>query len=1063
MSNKARWSAVSVRGFRASSLARLLATLLACFILTTTCAQSRWSSVNASTGETQALTQEQNRAAAAKLVAEAERLESEKTGEAQKKALEKFREALALWRAAADVKGEAMTLKSMAEIYQATSDTKEALETSERALQLFQSLGDRAGEAEALIRIGIINYDIEDSSKALDYLNRAMEILRQVPDRKLEASALESLGNVHDALGEPRRAMEFLTRSLALRRALGDKPGEASVLSNIGSVHQNLRELRAALENYMPALEFFRAAKDLQNEAITLNNIAVAWSDLGEIPRALEYYSQALSVRRAAGDRRGEGITLANIGSNYYRLGDNEQALAHYNEALELFKKLQDTVGEARVLERIAILHNNAGDGQKALETYNYLLELWRARKDRRSEGTVLFRIGSAHHAMKNYARAMDYLRQSLAIARAVEDSSDEAEVLQRMAVVYRSTGKLEESADAYKQALEIYGRSSKDREPMALYGSARTEILRGNLETARKQIELAIELAESLRGKFSSPALRMSILADRKRHYETYIDVLMRLHEREPNREYDALALQIQELARARGLLDLLNESQADIRQGGDPVLLARERAIQSQINDKEFYRMTVLRSSGKEKQLADVEQELNTLLLRHRETQAEIRAKSPQYAALTQPKPLNLREIQTTVLDPDTVLLEYALGDERSYLWVVSDNSRATFVLPGREEIERGARRFYDQLSASPETPIAAAANRANVRPLPPQADDRETAITLGKMLIGPAADRLGKKRLLVVTDGALEYVPFGALHSPLAPGEASANNARSTDAYRPLIIDHEIVSLPSASVLSFLRNEARGRKRATKAVAVLADPVFRRDDPRLTSSKDVSRKAADPSGPDKSQAVAVTRSARDSGLGEFARLRFTRQEAQSILSLVPAQSRLEALDFAASRATAQSPELGDYRILHFATHGLLNSKHPELSGLVLSLVDDQGKQVDGFLRFHEIYNLKLNADLAVLSACQTALGKEVRGEGLMGLTRGFMYAGAQRVAASLWMVEDRATAELMKRFYEGMLKRGLPAAAALRAAQVSMLKEKRWAAPHYWAAFTLQGEWR
>ena len=1061
MSDKASRSALSFRTFRTSSLARLLATLLACFILTTTCAQSRWSSVNASTGETQALTKEQNRAAAEKLVAEAERLESEKTGEAQKKALEKFREALALWRAAADVKGEAMTLKSMAEIYQATSDTKEALETSERALQLFQSLGDRAGEAEALIRIGIINYDIEDSSKALDYLNRAMEILRQVPDRKLEASALESLGNVHDALGEPRRAMEFLTRALALRRALGDKPGEASVLSNIGSVHQNLRELRAALENYMPALEFFRAAKDLQNEAITLNNIAVAWSDLGEIPKALEYYSQALSVRRAAGDRRGEGITLANIGSNYYRLGDNEQALAHYNEALELFKKLQDTVGEARVLERIAILHNNAGDGQKALETYNHLLELWRARKDRRSEGTVLFRIGSAHHAMKDYARAMDYLRQSLAIARAVEDSSDVAEVLQRMAVVYRSTGKLEESAEAYKQALEIYSLSSKDREPMALYGSARTEILRGNLETARKQIELAIELAESLRGKFSSPALRMSILADRKRHYETYIDVLMRLHEREPNREYDALALQIQELARARGLLDLLNESHADIRQGGDPVLLARERNLQAQINDKEFFRMTVLRSSGREKQLADVEQELNGLLLQHRQTQAEIRAKSPQYAALTQPKPLNLREIQTRVLDANTVLLEYALGDERSYLWVVSDSSRASFVLPGREEIERGARRFYDQLSANPETPIAA--NRANARPVPTQADDRETAIALGKMLIGPAADRIGKKRLLVVTDGALEYVPFGALHNPLGPAEASATNARSTDAYRPLIIDHEIVSLPSASVLSFLRNEARGRKRATKAVAVLADPVFRRDDPRLTSSKDVSRKVADPPSPDKSQAVAVTRSARDSGLGDFARLRFTRQEAESILSLVPAQSRLEALDFAASRATAQSPELGDYRILHFATHGLLNSKHPELSGLVLSLVDNQGKQVDGFLRFHEIYNLKLNADLAVLSACQTALGKEVRGEGLMGLTRGFMYAGAQRVAASLWMVEDRATAELMKRFYEGMLQRGLPAAAALRAAQVSMLKEKRWAAPHFWAAFTLQGEWR
>jgi len=169
------------------------------------------------------------------------------------------------------------------------------------------------------------------------------------------------------------------------------------------------------------------------------------------------------------------------------------------------------------------------------------------------------------------------------------------------------------------------------------------------------------------------------------------------------------------------------------------------------------------------------------------------------------------------------------------------------------------------------------------------------------------------------------------------------------------------------------------------------------------------------------------------------------------------------LKALDFSASRATAQSQELSQYRILHFATHGLLNSRHPELSGLVFSLINEQGQPQDGFLRFHEIYNLKLNADLVVLSACQTALGKEVLGEGLIGLTRGFMYAGASRVMSSLWRVDDRATAELMKRFYHGMLREGLRPAAALRASQISMLKEKRWSAAHYWAAFTLQGEWR
>jgi CHAT domain-containing protein len=139
------------------------------------------------------------------------------------------------------------------------------------------------------------------------------------------------------------------------------------------------------------------------------------------------------------------------------------------------------------------------------------------------------------------------------------------------------------------------------------------------------------------------------------------------------------------------------------------------------------------------------------------------------------------------------------------------------------------------------------------------------------------------------------------------------------------------------------------------------------------------------------------------------------------------------------------------------------LINSVHPELSGLVLSLVDPQGRPQEGFLRLHDIYNLKLGADLVVLSACQTALGKDIRGEGLIGLTRGFMYAGAPRVVASLWEVDDRATAELMKRLYEGMLVRGLTPAAALRDAQLALRRDRRWSDPFYWGAFVLQGEWK
>jgi CHAT domain-containing protein len=277
---------------------------------------------------------------------------------------------------------------------------------------------------------------------------------------------------------------------------------------------------------------------------------------------------------------------------------------------------------------------------------------------------------------------------------------------------------------------------------------------------------------------------------------------------------------------------------------------------------------------------------------------------------------------------------------------------------------------------------------------------------------------------------------------------------------------------VSLPSASTLATLRRETAGRKPAEKSLAVLADPVFTDDDMRVR--RNVGKVVAkEKTGSDDSDEIdiasqPIVRSGRETGVigveGAFGRLLSTRREAAAISALVPERERMEALDFEASRKTALRPELGEYRIVHFATHGMLNNIHPELSGIVLSLVDKEGRTQDGFLRLQDIFNLKLSAELVVLSACQTGLGKEIKGEGLIGLTRGFMYAGAPRVVASLWKVDDRATSELMKRFYQGLLgPEALRPAGALRQAQLSIWKQKQWREPYYWAAFVLQGEWK
>ncbi len=329
-------------------------------------------------------------------------------------------------------------------------------------------------------------------------------------------------------------------------------------------------------------------------------------------------------------------------------------------------------------------------------------------------------------------------------------------------------------------------------------------------------------------------------------------------------------------------------------------------------------------------------------------------------------------------------------------------------------------------------------------------------------------------GQSGLLIVSDGALQYVPFAALPEPAAAKQVGSAVGQ------PLVVSHEIVSLPSASTLAVLRRELNGRRPAAKSVAVLADPVFSKDDARVgdaisgkeKKNVDLRRKDAPPmvaANPSSSslQPADVVRAMSQVGVGgegtTIPRLPFTRQEANSILAVAPAGAGVKRLDFEASRSTTNSGQLADYRIVHFATHGMLNSEHPELSGIVLSLVDQQGAAQDGFLRLHEVYNLKLPAELVVLSACQTGLGKEIKGEGLVGLTRGFMYAGAARVAASLWKVDDAATRDLMGSFYRRMLVDKLRPAAALRQAQIEMWKSKRWSEPYNWAAFVLQGEWK
>ncbi|MDQ3135162.1 MAG: CHAT domain-containing protein, partial [Acidobacteriota bacterium] len=547
-----------------------------------------------------------------------------------------------------------------------------------------------------------------------------------------------------------------------------------------------------------------------------------------------------------------------------------------------------------------------------------------------------------------------------------------------------------------------------------------------------------------------------------------------MELHQRQPSEGHDAAALQASERARMRSLLEILLESHADIRQGVDPALLDRERTLRQRLNAAAERQTRFLSDKHTPEQAARVQQEVAELTTSLQDVEAQIRLKSPRYAALTQPVPLNLKEIQQ-LLDPDTLLLEYALGENRSYLWAVTRTAIKSYELPKRAEIEKSAKAVYSWLTVGYRGERFIGGQRP--RPVAGATSYTEDALRLSRMVFAPVAAQLATKRLLIVSDGVLQYIPFAALPDPAARN-------RQGQAGQPLLVNHEIVNLPSASVLAVLRREFATRAPAPKSVAVLADPVFEEADARVrtaAASNGTTRGGAEPTATKESKVDDRTSNSRfileralslQPSIGEdgkvrsglsISRLPFTRRESAAILAATPKGAGMQSLDFRASRLTATSSDLAQYRIVHFATHGLLNSEHPELSGIILSLVDEEGRPQDGFLRLHEIYNLHLSAELVVLSACQTGLGKEIKGEGLVGLTRGFMYAGSPRVVASLWKVDDVATAELMGIFYQKMLRGKMRPAAALRAAQVEMWRQPRWQSPYYWAAFQLQGEWR
>jgi CHAT domain-containing protein/Tfp pilus assembly protein PilF len=922
----------------------------------------------------------------------------------------------------------------------------------EQALGLWERLGERRRMAEVLAGLGALGFHSPDKTEqvARNFV-RSASLWREQSDpeaRKWQIWLLNNAGLLLKRLGRTEEARKDYEEALAVARLSGDLGSQAVSLSNLAMLDIEQGELPRGVASLQESLRKAREAGDRGTQATTLNNLGYAYGQLAEGQKALQCRRQALDLARATSNAGLEATVLNNLGYTYLSLGDSETALKHFRQALTINRRLGARLTEASTLLNIGDTLLRLKRFDEARKSFDQALALSRQLKDSENQTFALTNQAFLFLKLKQPARAAEAARQALGLAQGFPDR--EVTALYALGSAHRDLGELPAAREELGKALSR-AHESGDRTREAEIGLrlARVERETGDLAKALDRIRSVVDIIESIRTRVFDPRLRASFLAAKQDSYETYVDILMASPGAPPAPARIAEALQVNERARARSLLDILNESGADVRVGADPVLVEREHRLRDEVNARDGYHFKLLNEKKPDRRkLEEAERRLEETLDAYSQVRAELRASSPGYAALTQPQPLSVAEIQRQILDGKALLLEYALGTRRSFLWVVTPDAIRSFELPGRERIERAARRYYELVTARNERRTSESLADGKRRIDAADAEAERVGRDLSRLLLAPAERLLGDRPLLIVADGALQYIPFAALPIP-------ASGA-------PLATRHDVVSLPSASALAVLRREIRGRARAPKALAIFADPVFQATDERLTLR---------PGHPGLMKLTSATRGAQspadprrgDEKHPSFQRLFSSGKEARTIAALVPPDQRFLALGFAASRSQATRPELAQYRNVHFATHGVLDSRRPELSKLVLSLYDEKGKTQDGFLLLNDIYNLRLGADLVVLSACQTALGQEIRGEGLIGLTRGFMYAGAARVVASLWSVEDRATADLMEGFYRGMLRQGLSPAAALRRAQLETARAPGRKSPYYWAGFSLQGEWR
>lgn len=885
-----------------------------------------------------------------------------------------------------------------------SGDSASAKRYLNKALRLSDKTEDYSAKAASAYGEAELYYYKRKLENSITAFNKALLMARKASDKNMEARISLYLGYSYLYQDKVQTGYETLLNALKIYEETGDKRGFIFAQIAIGNALAFMDKTQQALFTYKTADSNFSNDVDFIEKARLNNGIAAIYEKYEDWTKAINYRKQALLFFRKAGHKYGELATLCGIGKLFVSNQDYSLALESFAESQRLASSLNDKFYLALIEKELGVIHFRSGENKKSFLHYQNSLNSFAAIREKKQVGLIYDQIGEFHAVEKDFANSYSAFQKALEIHQQVKNSFAMSQTYYNLAKIHNLAGKEEESLQS---------------------------------------ITKSVELTETLYSEMLNAKLRSTYFSSIFDRYELYINLLMKKQKQLPSENYLLQALQASEKSRARAMLETLSLSEADFTKDADPETVRREKEIRISLNSKSDKLIDLYNTNANKTEITKISNEIDALEDELEQIKAYFNQNSPIYSAIKNPAPFDAAEFQRNVLDENSLLLEFSFGKEESYLWLIGKSELRAYVLPPRWQIERRIEDLRELLKAK-ELKSGESVEDFQKRNQNAELEYREQSKELSQMLFGQIADKLSNKRLIIVPDGKLHLFPVAALPSPVSGSD------------EPILLTSEIIYAPSAQTLSIIAKNQKAVSTTTKNLLIFSDPVFTSDDVRFSPEN----RPVETSGEEIGQ-TAKFRFAES--LNNLARLPASKIESETIIQTVGAATTENYTGFAATRENLLNLKTGDYKIIHFATHGLVKEKHPELSGIMFSRFDAEGQKLDHSVRIQDIYGLNLNADLVVLSACETGIGKEIRGEGLVSLNNAFLQTGAKSVVATLWKVEDGATLELMRNFYDLMVNEKLPPSKALQKSQIKLRENPQYRSPFYWAAFTVQGDFK